>query len=144
MKTVLMKIVLVRIGRHVRSVLPQWPVPPSSKAAQTLKKAMSRTSIASKALPWARAVLLVKTAHQAAEIVADVLRDAVAVADRGDAVVPAAVAADAVRVVVVAADAAASRRVNCRKRGCAKARPLSSYALVPSITFVICSCQAPT
>jgi len=53
--------------------------------------------------------------------VADVRRDAVDVVAPADAVVPAAVAADAVRVVVVAEVAAGSRKVNCRKMGCAKA-----------------------
>jgi hypothetical protein len=82
-----------------------------------LRKATSPTSIASKALPSARAVLPAKTALRAAEIVVDVLRDAVDVADQADAVAPAAVVVDAVRVAVVVADAAGSRNVSCRKRG---------------------------
>jgi hypothetical protein len=53
------------------------------------------------------------------------------VADRADAVVPAAaVAADAVRVVVVvAADAAGSRKVNCRRQGLRESAAPSSMPL---------------
>jgi len=73
--------------------------------------------------------------------VADVLRDAVDVADRADAVVPAAaVAADAVRVVV--ADAAGSRQ-SVAEKGLRKSAALFC-ALAPFITFVICSRPPPT
>ncbi len=95
----------------------------------------------SKALLSARAVLLAKTAHQAAEIVADVRRDAVDVVAPADAVVPAAVAADAVRVVVVA-DAAGSRQ-SVAEKGLRKSAALFC-ALAPFITFVICSRPPPT
>lgn len=84
---------------------------PLSKAARTLRKATSRTSIASKALRLARAVRLVKIVPREEAIVVDVLRGAGEEVGRADVVGRVAAVADAVRAGVVEADADGS---NCR------------------------------